>query len=203
MTLNENGSDYEILSLAAKSIGWVKGLTVEIGLREGGGTKRIIDGLLKINPVGRTHIAIDPYGQIDYLFKDNETVSYDYTNDMRNRALSELYSYIQGKPINFYLYPMEDFEFFKRFPDGVPIYSEKKKQLINHYALVYFDGPHTTETTMNETLFFAPRASHEAIFVYDDVEGFYDHSQIANYLLKNGWEVFKAAKTKIAYKKIN
>lgn len=200
--LEENGSNYEILSEAAKSVDWVKGLTVEIGLRAGGGTKRIIDGLLESKALGRTHIAIDPYGQIDYLFKDGATVTYDYTNEMRNNTLSQLYEYIKGKPINFYLYPMEDFEFFRRFADGVPVYDHKRKSLVNEYALVYFDGPHTTETTLAETRFFAPRASPGAIYVYDDVEGFYDHSVIKQFHLNTGWKVWKESPTKIAYMKL-
>ena len=192
--------DYYILYDAAMMIRDIPGITCEIGLRAGGGTKRILDALqTKLAP--RTHIAIDPYGEIPYFWKENfipeET---DYSNNMRDRIMISMSQYcIENPNINFYLYPMEDTEFFKRFADGVPVYFNKGKQIINEYSLVHFDGPHSLETTLNETLFFEPRALKGAIFVYDDVVDYYDHNVIRSHLLTAGWSIVASTYYKASY----
>jgi hypothetical protein len=201
--LNENGRDYHVLVDAAKAIKGVEGMTVEIGLREGGGSKNIIDTLIQNSDLGRTHIAIDPYGHIEYRLKDNETVTYDYHNDMRNRTIASMYAYIQNKNINFLFFPLEDSEFFIRFSDGVPTYSDKSKRMETKYALVYFDGPHTTQDTFDETQFFMARAVPGSIFVYDDIEGYYDHEYIKKHLFQNGWIERMRSTTKNSYIKTN
>jgi hypothetical protein len=198
--LGQNGMSYEVLEEAAKSIKGVSGLTCEIGLREGGGTKLIIDSLISVNDFNRTHICIDPFGHLPYPLNETQIVTYDYTNHMRNQAMWELYAYIDDKKINVLFFPLEDFEFFNRFADGVPVY-EDSKRMMNQYALVYFDGPHTLAITMNETEFFEPRAPKGAIFVYDDIHDYYDHSKIKEYLTALGWEEIIATNHKASYRK--
>ena len=97
---------------------------------------------------------------------------------------------------------MTDEQFFKRFSDGVPIYINGVEHVINDYGCVYFDGPHTTKQTLAETEFFEPRASQGAVFIYDDVENFYDHDVIQNYLKStNKWEQIAKTKAKAVYLK--
>jgi len=43
----------------------VEGMTIEVGLRRGGGTANIVDAFLK-NDDKRVHICVDPYGNIEY-----------------------------------------------------------------------------------------------------------------------------------------
>jgi hypothetical protein len=198
----DNCFDYETLYQAALMVTQVPGMTCEIGLRAGGGTKRILDAL-QTYPAPRTHIAIDPYGEIPYFWKENFVPpESDYTNDMKDRVMISISQYCLENPnINFILFPIEDYEFFKRYADGVPIYFNRRKEIINQYSLVHFDGPHTLEITFNETLFFASRASKGAVFVYDDVENYYNHSIIRSYLLHEGWIPLRSTEFKSSYQK--
>lgn len=198
--LRDNGSDYDVVQNATKEIKGVPGLTCEIGLREGGGSKYIIDALVNNEDFGRTHIAIDPYGSIPYIQSETQ-IRQDgpYPNDMMKVTLWSLYEYIHKKDIDFLFFPLEDEEFFRRYSDGVPVYKNHKKELINTYALVFIDGPHNLESTMNEAMFFAPRCVPGSILVFDDVDKYYDHSRIKEYLLNNEFEEYRTVNTKAAY----
>lgn len=185
-----DGSDYHMLENAAFLIRDVEGLTLEIGTREGGSSRVIIDGIVKSNPTStRTHICIDPYGGIDYEYCDEFIVIDAYPNRYRDVAIPALYKYCADKPVNLIYFQMTDEQFFKRFEDGVPVYLNGKETIESKYALVFFDGPHTTELVMKETEFFEPRAPSGAMFVYDNVENYYDHSKIEDYLTSKGWSI--------------
>jgi hypothetical protein len=179
---------YDILQDAANSITKVPGLSMEIGIRTGGSSKFMIEEYFK-GGYPRTHVAIDPYGSIPYLYQENNTIEGSYRNDDRDLTIPGLFLLCRGTIVNFIYYQLEDFEFFKRFSDGVPVYLANKKTVENKYAIVYFDGPHTLETTMAETVFFEKRASPGAHFVYDDTDiEYYDHSKIKEFLISKGWK---------------
>jgi len=199
-----DSSSYEILQDAAESISDVPGLTMEIGVRAGGSSQMIIDGLLKNNKGMRTHVTIDPYGLLPYIYQEKSTIEWGcYSNEERDRAIPGLFLYCANTLVNFVYFQLTDTQFFKRFADGVPIYVDHKEEVINQYALVFFDGPHSLETIMAETVFFAERASPGAIFVYDDVtDEFYDHVKILDYLLLNGWQPRKSSRVKASYEKV-
>lgn len=201
--LIENGHDYHVLEQAAQDITNVPGITLEIGLRAGGGTLRILQVLAQHIHIPRTHVALDPYGQIPYnLTEHRRNIILDYTNQMKNQTIAELHRYCADHPhINFVFLPLEDTEFFTRFGSGIPLYTDQKKEICNQYALVHFDGPHTTEQTLIEAVFFSERASPGAIFVFDDVEGFYHHDVIQNWMLRQGWSIHIHTNWKIAYRK--
>lgn len=200
-SLDVDSIDYGILSRAAFNIVNVRGMTCEIGTRAGGSSKVIIDGIMKSNPPGvRTHIAIDPYGGIDYLSRDNEIIEDAYPDRIRDVAIPALFRYCVGSKVNFQFYQMTDDQFFKRFYDGVPVYSDGKEKILNSYALVFFDGPHTTDIVMRETKFFETRVNTGSIFVYDDVRDYYDHDKIEKYLLKTGWSLMEKTNFKASYK---
>jgi len=192
--------EYEILYEAAKAIKDVPGLTCELGVRRGGGSRLIIEGLMDNSDHGRTHICVDPYGNIDYPEGDDgRVIKCDYTNQMRNDCLKNIYAYIRHKPIGVLFYVMEDTEFFKRFADGVPVYNEHK-QIVNTYALVHFDGPHTRDILYPEIDFFQERAVPGSMWVFDDVE-LYDHDSVEKYVLERGWELVKKGQRKASYVK--
>lgn len=202
MEFGLDGGDYHLLEQAAFFIRDVEGLSLEIGTREGGSSRIIVDGIVKSNPHStRTHVCIDPYGGIEYEYCDNYTIVDAYSNKYRDLAIPALYKYCAGKPVNFIYYQMTDTQFFKRFSDGVPIYLDGKETIENRYALVFFDGPHTTKLVMRETKFFASRASSGAMFVYDNVQNYYDHTKVCEYLTKNGWSVLGATAHKSVYVK--
>jgi hypothetical protein len=71
----------------------------------------------------------------------------------------------------FNLVNLEDTEFFNKFSDGYPIYN-KKKTLINTYDFVLLDGPHDTQSILNEMKFFIKRASEQQLIMIDDVASF-------------------------------
>ena len=124
INLPGDGADYEILFKAAASLSGVEGAICEIGSRRGGSVKQIIDGLLSSKDLNRNIVCIDPYGNIDYSATENEVRKFDYTNQMRDEFLPNLYKYVHGKPVNVIYYCMEDIEFYKRFTDGVPFYND-------------------------------------------------------------------------------
>lgn len=58
--------------------------------------------------------------------------------------LANLYAMCPSTGMECLFFPLEDTEFFKRYCDGIPIYDEYKR-IVNKYAMVFLDGPHTTE----------------------------------------------------------
>ncbi len=198
MALECDSSQYQVLQNAASAIKNVSGMTCEIGVREGGGSKYIIDGLMEAKDFGRTHVCIDPYGNIEYTAKEGSIVKLDYTNAMRNRCIKDLYEYTLDKNVNLLFFVLEDTEFFDRYSEGVPSYNENKKTEYK-YALVHFDGPHDVASIMREIRFFEERTDPGAMFIFDDVVGYYDHDVIDEYLLQTGWELKERSPPKASY----
>jgi len=201
-SFDTDGGDYGVLKEAAEAVTDVKGMTCEIGVRAGGSSKVIIDGIMTSNPKGiRTHVAIDPYGALDYDASDEVIITGAYSSSIRDIAVPALFRYCVGSKVNFVFFQMTDDQFMKRFKDGVPVYVANKEYVLNNYALVYFDGIHTTEAVMAETKFFGPKALPGAVYVYDDYKGAYDHDKVHEWLLKHDWTVKTASRQKISYVK--
>jgi hypothetical protein len=197
-----DSQDYWMIKEAAEKSADVPGLFCEIGLRQGGGTKAIIDGVF-ISDKERTVIAIDPYGAIPYEGMEGETAPETiYTNLMQKETLELMYRTMQRLPkLNFIFFPLEDIEFFKRYGDGVPIYNHQK-EIVNEYAMAHLDGPHNLATVMIEAEFFNARMKKGAHLVFDDVEHFYDHNKVEEFLFKNNWQGVHKTKHKASYKKV-
>lgn len=195
--------DYELLYMAAASIKGIPGAVCEIGTRRGGSLRYIIDGLISVDDYNRNVVCIDPYGNIEYASGENEVIKQDYTNTMRNESLPNIYMYIQNRPINVVFFCLEDTEFFSRFADGVPFYQEYK-EVINQYAMVFFDGPHDTPSLIKELEFFYPRSVVGTQFVFDDV-GLYPHEAIHENLVSNGFQLAQRGTMgrKLRYVKVN
>ena len=114
--------------------------TVEIGVREGLGSKIIMDNAENY----MMHIGIDPYANLKYQHYDNhEPLTYDYTNAMRDTMIKDFESY-RGK---FKFCNMTDKKFMIENAD-----------FSIQYALVHFDGPHMTRDVLTEAVFFASRS---------------------------------------------
>jgi len=199
LNLAEDGHNYEVLFNAASSIKGVPGIICEIGTRQGGSLKYIVNGLIAAGDVGRNIVCLDPYGNILYTPGDNAFCTYDYTNSMRNKSLIEIYKFIDDKNFNLVYFCLEDTEFFNRFADGVPFY-DQYKTIVNQYSLVFFDGPHDTANIMNEVAFFLPRVVSGSMFVFDDVPN-YDHSTVDKKLIDNGFKIVESSPLKISYVK--
>ena len=200
-SLEGDSYDYNLLQSAVEFVAGIDGLICEIGVRRGGSLKYIIDGIAKANTV-RTLVAIDPYGNIEYIPSEGQKTRYDYTNEMKNEALPNIYSYVQGKNVNLIFFNLEDTEFFNRFADGVPVYEETKR-IINQYALVFFDGPHDVESVKLEIDFFLDKVVKGSVFVFDDVQS-YPHQVIHEYVIQHGFEPldYGVQGRKVSYVKI-
>ena len=194
--LPTDSKNYDVLTRGAIRAKDVSGLTCEIGLRRGGGTKAIIEGILE-SGIKKVHIAIDPYGDMEYADGDVRAIRYGYTNTMRDECLTNLYLYCLGRGINLYFFALEDTEFFSRFGDGVPVYDEHKR-IVNDYSFVHFDGPHSVAAVKEEVTFFHARTQPGAVFVFDDVN-LYDHSVIDALLDDSGWQLYEMSERKWAY----
>jgi len=195
-----DSKNYEVLTDAAMNTVGVPGLTCEIGLRRGAGSKFIIDGLLQSGQMDKTHIAIDMYGSYDYKHDDyTDIITSLYTNTMRDECLSNMHLYASETKINFIFFNLEDSEFFARYADGVPVYTTKKN-IINQYSLIHLDGAHTLDKIYEELNFFVPRMSIGGWIVFDDV-GNYPHEKVDALMLKAGFENTTKTERKWAYQK--
>ena len=181
--------EYEILVEACESLTSDNLFTVEIGVRQGLGSKLILENLKNKK---HWHIGIDPYGNLSYEhFDDQPSIVCNYTNSMKVDLLRDL------NFENFTLYQLGDDEFMKRFYDGVPIYREKK-EIINIYDLVHFDGPHKTVNVINEAIFFGKRSKPGSVFVFDDYP-YYDMDAVLKIIVNEfSFSLLKQGKSKIS-----
>lgn len=196
--LGGDSENYEVLENAVARAAGVNGLSIQIGLRLGYGAKLILDTQRETNQV-RTHIAIDPYGNIEYDATSTDRGRRDYTNHMMHDALSNLHLYALLQGMNFLHFPLEDTEFFYRFADGVPVY-DATKELVNEYAFVVLDGPHSTKPVLDEFKWFDARTKAGAVMVFDDVRT-YEHSVVHAVAETSGWQVLETSPCKISYRK--
>lgn len=197
--MNVDSCEYHILENAVKLVKDVDGLTCEIGVREGGSTQIILD-IMKSTNQKKVHIAIDPFGNIEYEHWETKKERLDYTNAMKNRMLKNLYSYCCDNEMEVLFFPMEDTEFFEKFRNGVPVYNDYK-QIINQYALVFFDGPHTTDLVRKEFDFFSDKIPVGGVLVFDDI-GQYPHMEFLDeYIQSNQFKIIEQGSYKISYVK--
>lgn len=187
--------EYEILEEAVKALTNPIGVSVEIGVRRGLGSKIIIDSYRNYHSNLRlNHLGIDPYGNIAYNDTDtNLNIRLDYTNQMKKDALLD---FTKDYP-EFNLVNLEDTEFFNRFADGYPIYNYYKFML-TEYEIVHFDGPHDTSSLIKEIDFFVARKPKQSVYILDDITHF-DIDQISKYLYKFNFKDLNKGKRKRSF----
>jgi hypothetical protein len=216
-----DSSEYEILCEGAAKIKDIPGAVVEIGSRRGGSAKLIIDTLVANDDTNRSMFCIDPYGDIEVYctnlnitqhnipaeitgdpnsVEDFVPLRFGFDNQMRNRVIPSLYYYAYQRGLNFQFFCLEDNEFFKAFPNGVPVY-DRYKEYMNSYAFVFFDGPHINDALIEEVNFFGNRAPMGAVWVFDDV-WMYNHKEIEDIVLGYGFDVITRGNVKISYVKV-
>lgn len=199
--LGTDSADYHLIPECISLITNVQGMTCEIGLREGGASQIIMQALHDTKQ-DKTHIAIDPYGNIECAAHDNNLFTrFDYTNEMRDKCMIGIYTIARDLNVNFLFFPLEDTEFFNRYADGVPVY-QQHKTINNQYSFVFFDGPHATQPIIKEVLFFNERSVIGTVFLFDDIP-YYNHKHIEDqYLFPLGWELVSKTDRKASYKKV-
>jgi hypothetical protein len=201
MRLGTDSGDYHVLLNAAKQVSWTPGIILELGVREGGGLQWMIDGLISTDNKNRVVVGLDPYGDLPYEWQEGAIAGWTYSNEMKNRAIAGLHSYVMDKPVNLVMMNLTDTEYFTRFADGLPVYMNGKAEIINQYALVHFDGPHNLKDIDNEMEFFFTRTPIDGIWVFDDVTGFYDHDAVEKRLFNTGFEVIEKTAKKASYRR--
>ena len=189
-----DGIEYDVIERAVELVKDVYGLSCEIGVREGGASQLIMN--LDRN---RIHIGIDPYGELIYRETEETESRMDYSLSMQARMTSNLFT---TNPEQFIFFPMEDTEFFNRFSDGVPIYRNGKKVILNNYALVFIDGPHSLADVQREFNFFKDKITVGGIIIFDNIWS-YPHGFLEREILSSGFELLEHVKTKKSYKKVN
>ena len=168
MTIKGDSCEYGLLTEAVKSSFKLKSngyyLTCEIGVREGLGSKIIMDEMRNKNHGTNHHVGIDPYGDINYLHFDGdmEHPKTDYTNLMKLRLKKDLIDYP-----NFHLMEMTDQEYMDKYRNGLTVYDDKLK-LLDQYTVIHFDGPHRTVDIIREVIFFCDRSHVGTTFCFDD-----------------------------------
>lgn len=197
--LDSDSKDYHVLYEAALDTAKIPGLTLEIGVRRGGGTETIIQGTL-VGGGRKTHVCVDPYGNIPY--KEGEAVKHlDYTNEMKRQALPNIYKFAEEKGVDIIFFPFTDFAFFQIYNrlGGIPVY-EGSERFESYFSLVHFDGPHEPQHVLDEASFFMNKCPLGAAFVFDDVH-IYNHSIVDCQLKARGFELVQATERKIWYRK--
>lgn len=176
--------EYNLVLKYAAEARRVGDLFCEIGLDSGIGTHYILRELK--NPV--THVMIDPYGSIPYVWGEGKIATHDdYSNSIRNDTLQELFK-MYGSSHNLIFLNLTDEEFFKRFSDGVPVYSEHNQTIKNEYAFVMIDGPHDYNSCFSEFEFFKNRILKDGIIMFDDYNLYEHFPKLDDHIKNNGFE---------------
>lgn len=170
-----DSTDYDLLDKWSKDFDCQGYKTCEIGVREGLGSKIIMDNVRN----NYIHVGVDPYGDLVYQHCDDQPnrqwighepgVAPTYPDSMRDQMLYDFKSYRnEGR---FTLCNMTDTKFMND--------TEHKN---SKFAFVHFDGPHMTRDVITEAIWFANRSAPHTRFVFDD-HNEYAMSVIANSLL--------------------
>jgi len=170
-----DSTDYDLLEKWTKGFDCQGYKSCEIGVREGLGSKIIMDNVIN----NYIHVGVDPYGDLVYQHNDDQAdrtwqgfekgVAPTYPDSMRDTMLHDFKPYRnEGK---FTLCNMTDTQFMND--------TEHKNST---FAFVHFDGPHMTKDVLTEAIWFANRSAPHARFVFDD-HNTYAMSIIANVLL--------------------
>ena len=179
-----DSSDYELLEKWTKGFNCGGFKTCEIGVREGLGSKIIMDNVRN----NYIHVGVDPYGNLEYQhYDDTGAYTCDYTDDMRDTMLNDFKPYRnQGK---FTLCNMTDTKFMN-----------DTEHRHSTFAFVHFDGPHMTKDVMTEAVWFANRSVKGTRFVFDDYKK-YNTALIAQVLEFYNFKVMELGKNKCLLEK--
>ena len=174
-----DSTEYELLQKWCDRKHFLKHLeyitSCEIGVREGMGSKIILD-TLKPN----LHIGIDPYGNLNYQHYDH-TPAYicDYTDQMYEQMVQDFKDYN-----NFKVFKITDIDFMNRYHH------------IGPFQLVHFDGPHMTKDVLREAIYFADKSAIGTRFIFDDYPK-YNMKLISDVLFHWNFKILENGQNKI------
>jgi len=188
-----DSTDYDLLEKWTKGFDCQGYKTCEIGVREGLGSKIIMDNVVN----NYIHIGVDPYGDLEYQHCDDQAdrtwqgfekgVAPTYPDSMRDTMLHDFKPYRnQGK---FTLCNMTDTKFMN-----------DTEHRHSTFAFVHFDGPHMTKDVLTEAIWFANRSAPHTRFVFDDYDT-YEMSIIAHGLTFFGFKTKEMGENKCIMEK--
>ena len=185
-----DSTEYEKLAECVKTLPFytespVQIITCEIGVREGLGSKIIMDEITARLPgVRYKHIGIDPYGNLNYQhYDDSPAYTADYTDAMMKQMIKDFSRYPEFKFHN-----VTDIQFMNSHPDMGP------------FDLVFFDGPHMTRDVLTQSVWFANRSRRGTRFIFDDYTK-YSMDQVAYCLTYFDFKTIEAGENKICLEK--
>ena len=180
-----DSTDYQLLESWTKDFDCQGYKTCEIGVREGLGSKIIMDNV-KNNFI---HVGVDPYGNLNYQhYDDTGAYQCDYTDAMRDQLIKDMDPYIKnGK---FTLVNTTDTEFM-----------DHAGHRASTYALVHFDGPHMTKDVITEVIWFANRSAPITRFIFDDFPK-YNMPLIREVLRYYDFDIMERGENKICLRKM-
>ena len=160
MTIRGDSLEYELLKKWCDNLKLTPNIiTCEIGVREGLGSKIILECIkarLKKNNQYR-HIGIDPYNNLKYQHSDNTrkgAITADYTNRMCATMREDF-----KDEKHFEFYQLKDKTFMELHSSA---------WTMRNFNLVHFDGPHMTKDVISEAIWFADRSILGTRFIFDD-----------------------------------
>lgn len=192
--------DKELFEECVKNLKNKNGVSIEVGVHQGGASKLIIEAYKKHHPtLKHFHIGLDPFGGVPYV--DNESMyqkkQFDPRyNDQRRWMLQK--TIVEQEDKNFIFLLLESSEYFKRFPDGYPILIDSQKYILGTYDLVHIDAMHAVEFIINEINFFKNRMIPKGFIILDDWDCF-DIDFIDKYMYYIGFKKYKKGKKKMVY----
>lgn len=198
-----DSDEYDYLTKAVELSAAVEGMCCEIGLRLGLGTATIISAVREFCP-SKLVVSVDPYGNIPYTGRepDGET-HYDYTDDMRNECMVNIWAYVRQNPVDYRFFQMSDDEFFTRFSGNVTRYGYEGRFLEAMYSMVHLDAQHTVKDVSRQIIWFDDRMERGAMLAIDDVTpDFIDFEPIAHLLTGLKWEELKRGGKKSLWRKL-
>ena len=180
-----DSKDYELLEKWTKGFDCKGYKTCEIGVREGLGSKIIMDNVIN----SYIHVGVDPYGNLEYQhYDDTGAYTCDYTDEMRDTMLNDFYSYRnEGK---FTLCNMTDTKFMND--------TEHRN---SKFAFVHIDGPHMTQDVITESVWFANRSVKGTRIVFDDYPK-YDMTLVRYVLGYYDFKLYEQGENKICLERI-
>ena len=188
-----DSGDYDLLEKWSKNFDCQGHYSCEIGVREGQGSKIIMDNVIN----NYFHVGVDPYGDIKYKHFDNDEKFYwegttdgrppACANSMRDDMIKDFEDYTRrGK---YHFVNKTDIDFMN---------DDNYKRMI--FSFVFFDGPHTTKDVLPEAIWFADRSAKNTRFIFDD-HRYYGMDKIAYVLEDWGFKTIEVGDNKVLLEK--
>jgi hypothetical protein len=162
------------------------GISIEVGVLNGGSSKLIIENYKKINSsVQHFHIGVDNF-------------QYPYLNENRMHLQEAI---VKNNDVNFILCFLSIQDYMKIFFDGYPLYVNNIKMNTFFYDIVHLDGPKNMSLELEQICFFSKRIHKNGFIIIDDISEL-NIKLIDQYMIYLNFKEYKTGDMKIAYQKI-